>query len=190
MKNKIKKSLTIAMLIILSHPIFAQENDSVPISNSKSLELRGKESALGIRFGYFSTIALSYQQFISERSAIDVSFGYRPSGGFVRWAEDMERIGGIVTYSHYYPIQLFNNDSIYFYWSLGWHAGRVSYPNDPINGEGLQTGPLFGAGLDLRFKHYAINLGVLPGYELAIGQLENSNFILNKASGIAVRYIF
>ncbi|PRY88383.1 hypothetical protein [Mongoliibacter ruber] len=148
-----------------------------------------KKSALGIRFGYFNSIAASYQQFITDKSAIDVNFGWRPSGGFVRWAEPFTRLGGHATYQRMYPLDVRKDGTIHFFWSVGWHAGVVEWV-DVEDSRGLQTGPLVGVGLDLRFEKYSINLGVLPGWDLPGGNLDQAAFFMNKGSGVAVRLLF
>lgn len=186
-----KKLLIACMLFAFSGFAMAQEESTqeLPVKGSLKDYQIPKKSALGIRFGYFNTIAASYQQFIGNRSAIDVNFGFRPSGGFPRWAENFTRVGGHVTYQRMYPLDVRKDGSIHFFWALGWHGGSVDLM-DLENGRGFQTGPLGGVGLDLRMKTYSINLSVLPGLDLPGANLDDPQFFINKGSGIALRFLF
>lgn len=188
----LKKIFITSLIIFVAGYVMAQENSSpekIPLKTSmRSYEIP-KKSALGVKFGYFMTLGLSYQQFISNRSAIDLSFGFRPTGGFVRWAENFTRVGGQATYQQMYPLDIRDDGTIHFFWAVGWHGGLVDM-KDLEDGRGFQTGPLGGVGLDLRMKNYSINLSVLPGLDLASNNLDKSQFFINKGSGIAVRFLF
>lgn len=178
------------LLVLMAGAVMAQESE---VESSETVSLKDyqvpKRSAVGIRFGYFNTIAASYQQFVGKRSAIDVNFGYRPTGGFPRWAENFTRVGGHVTYQHMYPLDVRKDGTIMFFWAVGWHGASVDLL-DLENGRGFQTGPLAGVGLDLRMKNYSINLSVLPGLDLPGTNLDQAQFFVNKGSGIAVRLLF
>lgn len=181
------------MILNISAMAFGQDIQEAEVP-SESLDKKSyvipKRTALGIRFGYFNSIAVSYQQFISDNSAIDLNFGWRPTGGFVRWAEDFTRLGGHINYQRMYPLDVRTDGTIHFFWSLGWHAGEVDWPNLDNIDRGFQHGPLIGVGLDLRFEKYSINLGVMPGWDLPGGNLDQAQFFLNKGSGVAVRLLF
>ncbi len=187
-----KKIFFASLIILVSGLAMAQEDSSY---NEKSLKASmksyeiPKKSALGVKFGYFMSLGLSYQQFITNKSAIDVSFGFRPAGGFVRWAENLTRVGGQATYQRMYPLDIRKDGTIHFFWALGWHAGRVDW-KDLENERAFQTGPLAGVGFDFRMEKYSINLSVLPGFDLATKDLDKSTFFVNKGSGIAVRFLF
>jgi hypothetical protein len=188
----LKKLFLTSLIILVSGLAIAQEDSTYKEkflkTSLKSYEIP-KKSALGIKFGYFMSLGVSYQYFITNNSAIDMSLGFRPTGGFVRWAENLTRVGGQATYQRMYPLDVRQDGTIHFFWALGWHAGSVEW-KDLENERVFQTGPLAGVGFDFRMEKYSINLSVLPGFDLASKDLDKSSFFINKASGIAVRFLF
>jgi len=151
--------------------------------------LEKKKNSIGLRGGFLLTYSLNYQRKLSTRSALDVSFGHRPEGGFVRWgSENFTRTGGIVNYKYFLLLDEDPTGLIFFYLSGGFNATWVENTRVENNGY-FNGGPILGVGLDLRFPRYTIDLGFMPGYDTFNGP-NDGRFVWYKASGVSIRYLF
>jgi hypothetical protein len=183
-----KVMVFVLLMLSFSYSVVAQDV-RMDSTSSFSQRLAEKRNGIGLRGGFLFTYGLTYQRMLGNKSALDLTMGHRPEGGFVRWASDrFTRTGAMLTYKHFVTLDEDPTGLIFLYFAGGFNAAWVD--NTKVVSSGyLNGGPTLGLGLDLRFPKYVIDLGVLTGYDLLNGPYD-PRFVWYKGSGIAIRYLF
>lgn len=197
------KNLCVLFLGLLFFPaisLFAQIEDEAPVESMKvqEQELQGNnliqyKKAVGLRTGYYTTVALSYNQFISSNSALNVDIGYRIPGGWLDKGKNT-RIGGVVSYEYH---MLLNSDPDHL-WTIfgtgGIHLAQADYTERGgfrDYGETFMTsGVTFGLGLSVRWNKINVSGAWMPAYDFLNYEYGGGEFYLWRCSNVSIRYMF
>ncbi len=193
----------IPMIIIafsFSNSLFAQVEDEAPTESMTVKESEEQESSaikytqgLGLKTGYYTTIALSYNLAFSEHSALDINFGYRVPGGWLG-GSDNTRLGGVVAYQYHYHLNS-NPDQLWsIFGTAGLHLAQADYTDDGgfrDHGDTFMTsGVTFGLGLSVRWGRINIDGALMPAYDFLNPEYGSGDFYWLRCSNVSMRYMF
>jgi len=197
------KIIQLIILILISVPLttlFSQVEDEAPIESMKVQEVEEEEDgdllykkSFGLRTGYYTTIALSYNQFFTNRSAIDVDLGYRIPGGWLGNGENT-RIGAVISYQYHYPLNS-NPERLWTaFGTAGLHIAQADYSDRGglrDYGETFMTSGLtFGLGLSVRWGRVNFSGAWMPAYDFLNYEYGGGEFYVWRCSNVSLRYMF
>jgi hypothetical protein len=190
----------IILSLSFSNVLFSQVEDEAPTESMTVKESAEEESSpimytqgIGLKTGYYTTVALSYNLSFSEHSALDVNFGYRIPGGWLGNG-DNTRLGGVVAYQYHY----FLNNNPERLWSLfgtaGIHLAQADYTDrGGLRDYGetfLTSGVTFGLGLSVRWGRVNIDGALMPAYDFLNPEYGGGDFYWLRCSNVSLRYMF
>lgn len=196
------KNYLFYLIIFLLGPVVnlvGQIEDEAPVESMKveDAEVEDQnsllyEKSIGLRTGFYTTIALSYNQFFTERSALDFDIGYRIPGGWLGNGENT-RVGAVISYQYHYPLNS-NPDQL---WALfgtgGFHIAQADYTERggfrDYGETFMSSGITFGAGLSVRWGRVHFSGAWMPSYDFLNHEAPNE-FYIWRCSNVSLRYMF
>lgn len=201
-KNVMKalSNIVVIFLLIPAAALMGQIEDEAPVESMKvkeQEEMQEKDlkykKAIGLRTGYYTTIALSYNQFFTNSSAIDINLGYRIPGGWLGNGENT-RIGAVISYQYHYPLNS-NPDRLWTaFGTAGLHIAQADYSDRGgfrDYGETFMTsGFTFGLGTSVRWGRVNISGAWMPAYDFLNYEYGGGKFYVWRCSNVSLRYMF